>query len=210
MAFVITKGIAIHHWLAGRRGTPRLGFLNSLGPDLGIWDDVVACLTDSFDILLVDKRGHGLSETTLGPYSIPLLADDLTALLDAIGWRSASIAGLLIGGLVAQHLAIHVPECVERLVLMDTAAQIGTTQVWNKRIAAVQRGGLQAPHITVWIVARGINLGLHTRVYFSDEAEANSADSLLNRIGDLGRRVTLVASRTERDGLPVFTFDVRL
>lgn len=70
-------------------------------------------------------------------------------------------------------------------------------------------GGTQAPHVTFWIVARGINLGLHTRIYFGDETEANAADPLLRRIGP-ERRNTLIAPRTERDGMPVFTFNVRL
>jgi len=42
-------------------------------------------------------------------------------------------------------------------------------------------GRMQAPHITVWIVARGINVGLHTRLYFDDEAQANAADPILTR-----------------------------
>ncbi len=71
-------------------------------------------------------------------------------------------------------------------------------------------GRPQAPHVTVWIVARGINLGLHTRLYFGDEVEANAADPLLNRIPEPARRATLIAPRTERDGLPVFRFDIRL
>ena len=71
-------------------------------------------------------------------------------------------------------------------------------------------GRLQAPHITVWIVARGINIGLHTRLYFGDETEANAADPLLNRIPEPERRATLIAERSERDGLPVFRFDIRL
>ncbi|GGD26134.1 protocatechuate 3,4-dioxygenase subunit alpha [Aureimonas glaciei] len=71
-------------------------------------------------------------------------------------------------------------------------------------------GRPQAPHITVWIVARGINLGLHTRLYFADEAAANATDPLLQRIPSPERRQTLIAPRTERDGLPVFTFDIRL
>ncbi|WP_279482979.1 protocatechuate 3,4-dioxygenase subunit alpha [Aureimonas sp. SK2] len=71
-------------------------------------------------------------------------------------------------------------------------------------------GRPQAPHVTVWIVARGINLGLHTRLYFGDEAEANASDPLLNRIPEPARRATLVAPRSTRDGLPVFTFDIRL
>ncbi|WP_182086306.1 protocatechuate 3,4-dioxygenase subunit alpha [Aureimonas sp. ME7] len=71
-------------------------------------------------------------------------------------------------------------------------------------------GRMQAPHVSVWIVARGINIGLHTRLYFGDEAEANATDPLLNRIPEPERRATLVAPRSERDGLPVFRFDVRL
>ncbi|MBB3950238.1 protocatechuate 3,4-dioxygenase subunit alpha [Aureimonas jatrophae] len=71
-------------------------------------------------------------------------------------------------------------------------------------------GRLQAPHITVWIVARGINVGLHTRLYFSDEEEANAADPLLNRIPEPDRRATLIAERSERDGLAAFRFDIRL
>jgi protocatechuate 3,4-dioxygenase alpha subunit len=70
-------------------------------------------------------------------------------------------------------------------------------------------GRMQAPHISVWIVARGINIGLHTRVYFEDEA-ANEEDPLLLRIPEPHRRRTLIARRSERDGLPVFRFDIRL
>ncbi|MBC7283831.1 protocatechuate 3,4-dioxygenase subunit alpha [Hoeflea sp.] len=55
-------------------------------------------------------------------------------------------------------------------------------------------GRLQAPHISLWIVARGINLGLNTRIYFEDEAEANAADPVLSRIEHRDRVTTLIAS----------------
>jgi protocatechuate 3,4-dioxygenase alpha subunit len=71
-------------------------------------------------------------------------------------------------------------------------------------------GGLQAPHILMLIFARGINLGLHTRVYFDDEATANAADPVLNGIEWVVRRDTLIATRSERGGEVVYTFDVRL
>lgn len=67
-------------------------------------------------------------------------------------------------------------------------------------------GRLMAPHITVWIVARGINIGLHTRMYFADEAEANAADPILARIEHKVRVPTLIATR-EGDG---YRFDVHL
>jgi protocatechuate 3,4-dioxygenase alpha subunit len=71
-------------------------------------------------------------------------------------------------------------------------------------------GQRSAPHINVWIVARGINIGLNTRIYFSDEAAANAADPVLNLIEQPVRRTTLIAERSERDGQAVYTFDVHL
>jgi protocatechuate 3,4-dioxygenase, alpha subunit len=71
-------------------------------------------------------------------------------------------------------------------------------------------GRLMAPHITVWIVARGINIGLHTRMYFGDEEAANAQDPVLLRIEHRARVATLVAPRTEENGLPCYTFDIRL
>ena len=71
-------------------------------------------------------------------------------------------------------------------------------------------GRVMAPHITLWIVARGINLGLATRLYFSDEAEANAADPVLALIEGERRRRTLIAERREGDGGPTYRFDIRL
>lgn len=71
-------------------------------------------------------------------------------------------------------------------------------------------GTVQAPHISLWIVARGINIGLQTRLYFDDEAHANTADPVLNLIEWESRRNTLVAKRSEKDGAPVYRFDIKL
>jgi protocatechuate 3,4-dioxygenase alpha subunit len=70
--------------------------------------------------------------------------------------------------------------------------------------------GEQAPHIAFWIVARGINIGLHTRMYFSDEAAANARDPVLTGIEWVPRRPTLVAQRGTRDGQTIYSFDIRL
>jgi len=69
-----------------------------------------------------------------------------------------------------------------------------------------------APHACIWIVARGLNLGLHTRVYFPDED--NNADPVLVSAGS--RRNTLIATRPDEEederevGFPVYRFDIRL
>ena len=71
-------------------------------------------------------------------------------------------------------------------------------------------GRQMAPHISLWIVARGINVGLQTRLYFSDETSANAADPVLNLIEWERRRATLIAERTDNDGTPVYRFDIKL
>jgi protocatechuate 3,4-dioxygenase alpha subunit len=71
-------------------------------------------------------------------------------------------------------------------------------------------GKPMAPHVTLWIAARGVNVGLHTRLYFADEADANAQDFVLNRIMDPRRRQTLIAARSDVGGNPVYTLDIRL
>ena len=73
------------------------------------------------------------------------------------------------------------------------------------------RGGRpMAPHITFWLVARGINIGLTTRMYFSDEEAANAKDSVLQMIEWEVRRKTLIAKREKTRGGSVYRFDIHL
>jgi len=72
--------------------------------------------------------------------------------------------------------------------------------------APYKDGRKMAPHITFWIVARGINIGLHTRMYFADEPDANAEDPLLARIEHRHRVATLVAPRKGA----IYTFDIHL
>lgn len=68
-----------------------------------------------------------------------------------------------------------------------------------------RNGALQAPHIAIWIVARGINIALQSRIYFEDEDNAN--DPVLSRIEHRHRVDTLVAKKT---GNGTYSFDIRL
>jgi protocatechuate 3,4-dioxygenase, alpha subunit len=67
-------------------------------------------------------------------------------------------------------------------------------------------GRMMAPHISFWVVARGINLGLNTRMYFPEETEANAADPVLSRVEHKVRVPTLIASKEGN----VYTFDIHL
>jgi protocatechuate 3,4-dioxygenase alpha subunit len=67
-----------------------------------------------------------------------------------------------------------------------------------------------APHVNLWLAARGINIGLSTRLYFADETALNAADPVLRSIEPAIRRETLLARREVRDGSVVYVFDIRL
>jgi protocatechuate 3,4-dioxygenase, alpha subunit len=82
--------------------------------------------------------------------------------------------------------------------------------VWRFHTIKPGKVGGQAPHIAVVLFARGINIGLHTRLYFGDEAAANAQDPVLNSIEWEVRRPTLIAQRSERDGQGVYRLDIRL
>lgn len=86
-------------------------------------------------------------------------------------------------------------------------AQTGEFTLRTVKPGAVngRNGARHAPHISVWIVARGINIGLNTRIYFEDED--NSADPLLARIEQRPRVETLLARKTAEGA---YRFDIRL
>jgi protocatechuate 3,4-dioxygenase alpha subunit len=67
-----------------------------------------------------------------------------------------------------------------------------------------------APHVNIWLAARGINIGLATRMYFDDEAVLNEQDPVLRMIEPAVRRQTLLARRENRDGGAVYVFDIHL
>lgn len=71
-------------------------------------------------------------------------------------------------------------------------------------------GRMMAPHINVWLAARGLNIGLNTRIYFGDEVSANAADPVLMLIEQEHRRATLLATRTKEAGKTRYRFDIRL
>ncbi len=71
-------------------------------------------------------------------------------------------------------------------------------------------GGQMAPHVSLLIFARGINIHLHSRLYFADEAQANADDALLQRIDPAARRETLLAQPRQVAGQLVYRFDIHL
>jgi 3-oxoadipate enol-lactonase/4-carboxymuconolactone decarboxylase len=107
-----------------------------------MWEPQMAALAPYFSILRYDNRGHGQSTAPAGPDAIADLGLDLLHLLDALGIERASFCGLSMGGVLGQWLGVHAPGRFDKLVLANTAAKIGTPEVWNARIELVLRDGL--------------------------------------------------------------------
>ena len=144
MAFVQLAEGDLHYQLEGPVDAPVLVLSNSLGTNLRMWDTQIPAFTEHFRVLRYDTRGHGKALVTEGPYSIEQLGRDVLALLDALQIRRAHFCGLSMGGLIGQWLGINAGERLQRLVVCNTAAKIGTPEVWNPRIETVLRDGADA------------------------------------------------------------------
>ncbi|MET0747475.1 MAG: 3-oxoadipate enol-lactonase [Rhizobium sp.] len=143
MQFARINDVTIHYQIIGAPADrPTIVFANALGTDFRIWRDVIVRLAGDFAIVLYDKRGHGLSDIGQTPYAIEDHATDLAGLLDMLSVKDAYICGLSVGGLIAQSLYQRRPDLVRGLILCGTAPRIGTTEVWDERIAAVEAGGV--------------------------------------------------------------------
>jgi 3-oxoadipate enol-lactonase len=142
MPFVNVGNLRTHYELTGDK--PAVVMLsNSLGTDFSMWDPQMAELQRHFRVLRYDTRGHGKSSVTPGDYSIEQLGRDVLGLLDSLGIKRAHFCGLSMGGMIGMWLGIHAPDWLQRLILCNTAARIGTKEIWNARIATVRKDGMK-------------------------------------------------------------------
>jgi pimeloyl-ACP methyl ester carboxylesterase len=105
------------HYVRQGDGEPLLLIQGMSANHLHWGDDFLGLLTDGFDVVAYDHRGIGHSDAAGEPFTIAELADDAAALLDALGWESAHVMGISMGGMVAQELALNHPERVRTLTL---------------------------------------------------------------------------------------------
>lgn len=138
------EDVQLHYRIDGDPDGAPVVFSNSLGTDLRLWDAVVPLLPSGLKLIRYDMRGHGLSSVPTAPYSMGALVRDAERLLDLLAIRDAVFVGLSIGGMIGQGLAVKRPDIVRALVLSNTGAKIGTPQMWDDRISAVQAGGIEA------------------------------------------------------------------
>jgi 3-oxoadipate enol-lactonase len=151
MLFVEVGTLRTHYALTGDK-EPVLLFSNSLGTDFAMWDPQMPELQRRFRILRYDTRGHGQSSVTRADYSIEQLGRDVLGLLDSLGLDRVHFCGLSMGGMIGMWLGIHAPTRLHRLVLSNTAARIGTNEMWNARIATVRQHGMKP--VAAAVIAR--------------------------------------------------------
>jgi len=128
-----------------RKGSgPPLVLLHCLGVDHGLWDIAAAGLEDEFTLLSYDFPGHGETRVPDRGYSIEDLSGQLAAVLAREGIMRGHVAGISLGGLVAQHFAATNPGLVDRLVLIDTTPRYvdEARQMWVERARAARTAGV--------------------------------------------------------------------
>jgi len=102
---------------------PPLMLIMGLGADGPVWEEHVKAYEQHFKCYLIDNRGVGQSPKPEGPYTTDMMADDVAALMDRERIGAAAVAGISMGGTIAQSLALNHPEKVNRLVLISTWAK---------------------------------------------------------------------------------------
>jgi 3-oxoadipate enol-lactonase len=139
---VNVNGVETAYRFDGPAGGRVVLLSNSLMSNYDMWDWTVPALSDRYRVLRYDTRGHGRSSTTPGPYSIAMLGDDAAALLDALGIRAAHVAGLSMGGMIAQQLGARYPDKVLSLALCDTASEMPPRSMWEERLGIARTQGI--------------------------------------------------------------------
>ncbi len=101
-----------------RRGAgPPLLLLVGLGGRADFWSGTIDHFADRFDCISFDHRKCGDSLPSDIRTTVAVMAADALALMDRLGIERADIVGHSLGGAIAQHIAVHAPERVNRLVL---------------------------------------------------------------------------------------------
>ncbi|MDB5641753.1 MAG: putative lactone hydrolase [Hyphomicrobiales bacterium] len=128
--------------LGDAKATKKVALLHSLAMDRAFWTPVAEKLATDAAVLVIDCRGHGLSDKPQGPYTVEQFADDLADVMDSIGWRQATIGGCSMGGCVTLAFAIRHPDRVKSLGLFDTTAFYNDLAAWEDRANKGVSGGL--------------------------------------------------------------------
>lgn len=153
MPMIHADGCSIHAVVEGREDAPVLMLSNSLGTTHQMWREQIKAMTEHFRLVRYDRRGHGKSGLTRGPYTMERLARDALAVMDGLDLKKVDWCGLSMGGMEGMWLGANAPERIDRLVLSNTTDYFPDKTPWNDRIKLVREKGLKAlvgPNMERW------------------------------------------------------------
>jgi 3-oxoadipate enol-lactonase len=126
MPFIACNGICLYYELHGPVGAPVLVLNNGILMNAAAsWLAQTEAFAGKYRVLQYDCRGQGQSDRPAEPYSMEQHAEDLAALLTALGIARAHVLGISYGGEVAQAFTLRHPDHVESLILADTVSEVG-------------------------------------------------------------------------------------
>jgi 3-oxoadipate enol-lactonase len=219
-----------HLTVAGRRlfhqrrgtGEPLLLIQGMSGTHLSWGEPFAADLERDFDVVAYDHRGIGRSDRVDNPFSIADLAEDAAGLLDALGWDTAHVLGISMGGMVAQELALRHPERIRTLTLGCTycggeGSALTSNEVFAKLAEAMMSGDADRAIATSFEVNVSPGYGADQSAYATFyematalptpvpvimlQAQAVQSHDTLERLGNIAAP-TLVIHGTEDEMLP--------
>lgn len=118
MPYVTSGDARIYYEVRGEG--PPLVLVEGLGYASWMWIMQVEDLSRDHKLIIYDNRGVGKSDKPNYPYNMDLFADDLKAVMDAVGVEKAHILGVSMGGMIAQWFALKYPGRVKSLILVST------------------------------------------------------------------------------------------
>ncbi|MGE0681374.1 MAG: alpha/beta fold hydrolase [Candidatus Binatia bacterium] len=139
--YATIDGLRFHYAQDGQ-GTDLL-LIHGLGGSLHDWDNCVPEFARYHRVTRWDARGCGESDKPVGPYSPAMFATDLAGLFSACGITRAHVAGISMGGVIAQRFALDFPEHVKSLTLISTSSEVGpeAQAAWEKTAASLEERG---------------------------------------------------------------------
>jgi pimeloyl-ACP methyl ester carboxylesterase len=120
-------------------GEPLLLIQGMTGNHLHWGEPFVSLLDDHFETVAYDHRGAGNSDPPDGSFSMADLASDAAAVLDAVGWETAHVFGVSMGGMLAQRLALDHPDRLRTLALGCTTAGGATATPTDREVVDTMR-----------------------------------------------------------------------
>jgi 3-oxoadipate enol-lactonase len=134
------------------QGEPYL-LIHSLGADWRVWRDVIPPLVEQYRLIAYDLRGHGYASNAPRIEAMQTYVDDLARLLDELSLRKVRLAGLSLGGAIAQLFSLQHPDRVISLALLSTMER-GVPETYLANAEAAERDGMAAqvaPSLLRWL-----------------------------------------------------------